>query len=111
MYDIDELRESNISESSLLELKGKDFTRYTQVPASLPVRVKELAEEITKPYDNDYDKIKAIENYFQSDRFSYETEDVPYPNRSEEHTSELQSRGHLVCRLLLEKKKKIQQLP
>src|SRR5690625_5518491 len=27
--------------------------------------------------------------------------------RSEEHTSELQSRGHLVCRLLLEKKKQI----
>src|SRR5437660_7624548 len=26
------------------------------------------------------------------------------PRRSEEHTSELQSRGHLVCRLLLEKK-------
>src|SRR5690625_6837287 len=29
--------------------------------------------------------------------------EVPHP-RSEEHTSELQSRGHLVCRLLLEKK-------
>src|SRR5207253_7813681 len=29
----------------------------------------------------------------------------PCPERSEEHTSELQSRGHLVCRLLLEKKK------
>src|SRR2546422_4386584 len=28
-------------------------------------------------------------------------------DRSEEHTSELQSRLHLVCRLLLEKKKKI----
>src|SRR5207253_9638171 len=28
------------------------------------------------------------------------------PSRSEEHTSELQSRGHLVCRLLLEKKKR-----
>src|SRR3989442_9277482 len=27
------------------------------------------------------------------------------PSRSEEHTSELQSRPHLVCRLLLEKKK------
>src|SRR5207253_9856730 len=27
-------------------------------------------------------------------------------SRSEEHTSELQSRGHLVCRLLLEKKNK-----
>src|SRR3712207_6976101 len=32
--------------------------------------------------------------------------DVPKgPNRSEEHTSELQSRQYLVCRLLLEKKK------
>src|SRR2546430_5047611 len=29
--------------------------------------------------------------------------------RSEEHTSELQSQSNLVCRLLLEKKKKVQQ--
>src|SRR3712207_7916402 len=44
------------------------------------------------------------------------TSDVPYgaagttdvANRSEEHTSELQSRQYLVCRLLLEKKKKTQ---
>src|SRR3989449_2045546 len=33
-------------------------------------------------------------------------ENRPYKRRSEEHTSELQSRLHLVCRLLLEKKKK-----
>src|SRR2546429_5685963 len=32
-----------------------------------------------------------------------------WSSRSEEHTSELQSRLHLVCRLLLEKKKKIDQ--
>src|SRR3990170_5373314 len=31
-----------------------------------------------------------------------------FPMRSEEHTSELQSPDHLVCRLLLEKKKKTQ---
>src|SRR5207253_6080452 len=31
-------------------------------------------------------------------------------NRSEEHTSELQSRGHLVCRLLLEKKKETESI-
>src|SRR3989442_11104234 len=30
--------------------------------------------------------------------------------RSEEHTSELQSRPHLVCRLLLEKKKKVESM-
>src|SRR5690625_6937224 len=32
-------------------------------------------------------------------------DDLGFGGRSEEHTSELQSRGHLVCRLLLEKKK------
>src|SRR5439155_5244319 len=39
-------------------------------------------------------------DYPDKDRF-WRIHDV----RSEEHTSELQSRGHLVCRLLLEKKK------
>src|SRR5688572_1128667 len=34
--------------------------------------------------------------------------DTPEPVRSEEHTSELQSQSNLVCRLLLEKKKKKQ---
>src|SRR3712207_8714649 len=36
-----------------------------------------------------------------------EDEDAPRRRRSEEHTSELQSRQYLVCRLLLEKKTKI----
>src|SRR3712207_8436124 len=38
--------------------------------------------------------------------------EIRTPQRSEEHTSELQSRQYLVCRLLLEKKKKInKQIP
>src|SRR5205809_3795338 len=36
---------------------------------------------------------------------------LPDVGRSEEHTSELQSRLHLVCRLLLEKKKKKKKKP
>src|SRR2546422_6077007 len=39
-------------------------------------------------------------------RFCTRRRKVGDPDRSEEHTSELQSRLHLVCRLLLEKKKK-----
>src|SRR5690348_18462903 len=35
----------------------------------------------------------------------HRTDSVVVPGRSEEHTSELQSPVHLVCRLLLEKKK------
>ena len=40
--------------------------------------------------------------------FELKREIIEYVNgiRSEEHTSELQSRQYLVCRLLLEKKKK-----
>src|SRR5690625_7010282 len=41
--------------------------------------------------------LQPVLNYLNSISWSYK--------RSEEHTSELQSRGHLVCRLLLEKKK------
>src|SRR5438105_6971008 len=37
---------------------------------------------------------------------SLDAKDLARPHRSEEHTSELQSRVDLVCRLLLEKKKK-----
>src|SRR3989449_2321320 len=37
----------------------------------------------------------------------YVSRDGKYLFRSEEHTSELQSRLHLVCRLLLEKKKEL----
>src|SRR5690606_39795615 len=47
---------------------------------------------------------------FDEDERMYVVEDRGYPDpaeggRSEEHTSELQSRENLVCRLLLEKKK------
>src|SRR5690625_6711443 len=42
--------------------------------------------------------------YFK-DGDTIETKTLIWTARSEEHTSELQSRGHLVCRLLLEKKK------
>src|SRR2546422_5691532 len=44
----------------------------------------------------------------QAEEGHYEVLGCFEPERSEEHTSELQSRLHLVCRLLLEKKKKKQ---
>src|SRR5690554_7234235 len=50
---------------------------------------------------------KALLNYDNLPRDIKQTVDkriAGYTSRSEEHTSELQSRPHLVCRLLLEKK-------
>src|SRR5690625_2740509 len=59
-----------------------------------------------KPYEG------FLGNYLTGMRLNGLGADLPITitwenlDRSEEHTSELQSRGHLVCRLLLEKKNK-----
>src|SRR2546427_12661503 len=45
----------------------------------------------------------------QSDEFYKKQQEMMFKYRSEEHTSELQSQSNLVCRLLLEKKKKKQE--
>src|SRR5690625_7067747 len=42
--------------------------------------------------------------FFISEQLCLRWSKIGVDGRSEEHTSELQSRGHLVCRLLLEKK-------
>src|SRR5258708_24890596 len=47
----------------------------------------------------------SIRRVPQRDRLGTRRMEPPPPGRSEEHTSELQSPDHLVCRLLLEKKK------
>src|SRR5437870_6089330 len=51
------------------------------------------------------ENLKSINPGFDTHNILLFTMDPSLNGRSEEHTSELQSRGHLVCRLLLEKKK------
>lgn len=50
---------------------------YLQLPSSLPVEVRNLAIELTRPYDNPYDKAIAIQNYLRSIEYSFEIEPVP----------------------------------
>src|SRR5690554_7348505 len=54
-------------------------------------------KEFLKKYALDHSKLKTLADIAQTIGVK----------RSEEHTSELQSRPHLVCRLLLEKKNKM----
>src|SRR5438876_5077141 len=54
----------------------------------------------------DLDRVEALAVVAEPGCGSRDSARVPVLERSEEHTSELQSPVHLVCRLLLEKKKK-----
>ncbi len=55
-----------------------------QLPPAFPERIKTLAEEITKDADNLYDKVKAVEDYFNRSEFVYDHEDIPYPEEDED---------------------------
>src|SRR2546426_2928329 len=66
---------------------------YTTLFRSGRLRVRfQLATGITRDFGGDWKPVDVVEPIL--------------PTRSEEHTSELQSPCNLVCRLLLEKKKK-----
>src|SRR5699024_11298719 len=76
---------------------------------------KSLLERVTmnRPLDNQFlDKlfnIEGVKNVINTTPVYFENVLAYITARSEEHTSELQSRFELVCRLLLEKKKIILQ--
>src|SRR5690625_6495327 len=63
-----------------------------------------LAEALNEQGKND-EAVQYLDMVRERAGLSEATGDLKEAIRSEEHTSELQSRGHLVCRLLLEKNK------
>src|SRR5688572_31020432 len=67
--------------------------------------IESLRSNYGDPYNNAYLEIRKV---LQSHGFTWQQGSVYFggDERSEEHTSELQSQSNLVCRLLLEKKKK-----
>src|SRR5256884_5644593 len=84
---------SDVCSSDLNDLAEEQFNRVAEV--TYEIRKAEAIPYLeTTRTMNKYGKIRAV--VIESGRDK---------KRSEEHTSELQSRLHLVCRLLLEKKK------
>src|SRR3712207_8725808 len=77
---------------------------YTTLFRSHTITDKTLIEELE---DETYLNIIDIMNYTPLNYAKNDIENIQIIKRSEEHTSELQSRQYLVCRLLLEKKKNI----
>src|SRR2546422_4230719 len=66
-----------------------------------------LFRSVRRPTGRMVGLVKAIKSIFTNELEIRVSQDLVTVTRSEEHTSELQSRLHLVCRLLLEKKKNL----
>ncbi|MGM9985727.1 MAG: transglutaminaseTgpA domain-containing protein [Bacillaceae bacterium] len=73
VFNIDQLRTANNLEDMDL------FYTYTVLPTNLPERIRDLAISLTQDKTNQYDKVKAIESYFQTNQFLYANADIPYP--------------------------------
>src|SRR5690625_6860779 len=78
--------------------------RVKQTAAKVNMELGLLDEEVSKAIQRAASEVveNKLDDHFVLDIFQTGS---GTSTRSEEHTSELQSRGHLVCRLLLEKKK------
>src|SRR2546430_11266892 len=63
------------------------------------------------PYTTLFRSLRAYGQWLTMKEPTWANVHYPTIDRSEEHTSELQSQSNLVCRLLLEKKKKTQYTP
>src|SRR3712207_8312738 len=80
---------------------------YTTLFRSSPSSLKKMATRPNSPSEDQSPRVRTSRSSFVTPavfRTASCSSDTGSP-RSEEHTSELQSRQYLVCRLLLEKKK------
>lgn len=85
-FSIDAMRSSQPGSS--LEADDGFLNTYTQLPESLPQRVKDLAAEITEDEHNRYDKVKAVERYFRDNGYVYETKDVEVPEEGQDYVDQ-----------------------
>lgn len=85
-FSIENLKAAKTNEGQ--ETSSYFMTKYTQLPESLPQRVKDLAVNLTNDKDSRYDKVLAIENYFTDNSFVYETTNVLFPAKNQDYVDQ-----------------------
>src|SRR5262245_12897535 len=94
-YDHDE--DSAVDEGDRIPLSGESHRGVPLHAGQSRARLEVVRRDIDRAYE--LDPAELLD-------FAENVANAPEARRSEEHTSELQSLRHLVCRLLLEKKNK-----
>ncbi|MCP1123812.1 DUF3488 and DUF4129 domain-containing transglutaminase family protein [Bacillus sp. 3103sda1] len=85
-FSVEKLKAVKTDES--METSPYFMAKYTQLPESLPQRVKDLAIHLTKDKITRYDKVLAIESYFVDNSFVYETEHVVVPGKNQDYVDQ-----------------------
>ncbi|WP_163102945.1 DUF4129 domain-containing transglutaminase family protein [Peribacillus alkalitolerans] len=95
VFNLDELRKitdefvSNTNDPTVMDTVYAIMPeRYTNLPNTIPSRVRELAESLTADKENWYDKVKAIENHFDNPDFVYDRVDIPYPEENQDYVDQ-----------------------
>src|SRR5687768_18295465 len=83
---------------------GNDEKNIIIEEGAMRQRIYRVPKSTIKRYKGDELTLNISYDEFQTDEVKDDDKDMLESIRSEEHTSELQSRLHLVCRLLLEQK-------
>lgn len=90
-YDIPRYSVTAMKATTGLENAGlsQEFVnKYTQLPESLPQRVKDLALEITAEQETWFDKARAVERYFGMNGFTYDQVNVEVPGPNDDYVDQ-----------------------
>ncbi|MGM7685221.1 transglutaminase TgpA family protein [Cytobacillus sp. Hm23] len=88
LYNLPEYSVEALQNAKPYDASNRFIYKYLQLPDTLPTRVRDLAKEITEGKETQYDKVKAVESYFDSVNFQYETEDVAIPGEEEDYVDQ-----------------------
>src|SRR5690554_7561487 len=93
-----------VAPSDMMDGRIGEIRRVLEQEQLVNTRIMAYSAKYASRYYGPFrDAVGSAANLGKADKSTYQMD--PANGRSEEHTSELQSRPHLVCRLLLEKKK------
>ncbi|WP_057768266.1 transglutaminase domain-containing protein [Cytobacillus praedii] len=85
-YSVTALNEASSEEN--IAVNNELINRYTQLPEDLPLRIQDLAKEITDGKDSWFEKARELERYFSRSGYIYDQKDVAIPADDEDYVDQ-----------------------